>query len=429
MKLDQLLESSKDFQLDKNTFVNLRWIALFGQLITINIVSLLFHFNFNYLICTFIVGIGILTNLFLHFKIKQNQLNNYFSTIYLTYDIIQLGALIYFTGGITNPFIFLLIVPSVFSSTYLKLISTINLVIITILVLIFLTFFYHELPNQNGLHFHVPEYYLNAIPFSIIIGLIFLIYFGFKFGQESRKRKKALDNIQIVIAKEHELFSLGAQAAAAAHSLGTPLSTISLVAKELKQELKNDNKFKKDIHLLVEQSNRCNELLKKLSLNPQIKDDFIESESTFIDYLTEIIRTYQEISKKNFFLHTEKNKNSLKFRRSIEINYGLRNFIGNANKFSDKKIEIELISDEKFTEIRICDDGPGFPNDVINKLGEPYIGSSSNILSSKKGLGLGTFIGKTLLEKNYGKISFKNNLRVQGAVVCIKWLNDDLKKI
>ena len=229
--------------------------------------------------------------------------------------------------------------------------------------------------------------------------------------------------------KKHELFSLGAQAAAAAHSLGTPLSTISLVAKELKQELKNDNKFKKDIHLLVEQSNRCNELLKKLSLNPQIKDDFIESESTFIDYLTEIIRTYQEISKKNFFLHTEKNKNSLKFRRSIEINYGLRNFIGNANKFSDKKIEIELISDEKFTEIRICDDGPGFPNDVINKLGEPYIGSSSNILSSKKGLGLGTFIGKTLLEKNYGKISFKNNLRVQGAVVCIKWLNDDLKKI
>ncbi len=424
-----LFKSSKDFQLDKSTFVNLRWIALLGQLATINVVKLIFQFDFYFLLCNLIVGIGVLTNLLLQFKIKQNQLNNNFSTIYLAYDIIQLGILIYLTGGINNPFIFLLIIPSVFSSTYLKLISTINLAIITTFVLIFLTFFHLDLPSPKNLHFHVPDYYLYAVPLAIIIGLIFLVYFGLKFGRESRKRKKALDNIQNIIAKEHELLSLGGQAAAAAHSLGTPLSTISLVVNELKDELKGNKKLEKDINLLINQSNRCNQILKKLSINPHMKDEFIGSEATFHDYLSEIIRSYQGISEKKFLLDTGKNKNSISFRRSVEINYGLRNFIGNANKFSKQKIEIKLLSDEKNTEIQISDDGPGFSNDIIDQLGEPYIKSSSQEIKPKVGLGLGTFIGKTLLEKNYGKINFKNTSEIKGALVNISWLNADLKRI
>lgn len=429
MNLSKLFKSSKDFQLDKSTFVNLRWIALLGQFATINVVKLIFQFDFYFLVCNFIVGIGVLTNLLLQFKIKQNQLNNNLSTIYLAYDIIQLGILIYLTGGITNPFIFLLMIPSVFSSTYLKLISTINLVVITIFILIFLTFFHFDLPNPKYLHFHVPDYYLYAIPLAIIVGLIFLVYFGLKFGRESRKRKEALDNIQNVIAKEHELLSLGGQAAAAAHSLGTPLSTISLVVKELKEELKGNNKLEKDIDLLISQSHRCNQILKKLSMNPHVEDEFISSEATFQDYLSEIIRSFQEISEKKFLLDTEKNKNSISFRRSVEINYGLRNFIGNANKFSKQKIKIKLLSDEKNTEIQISDDGPGFSSDIIDQLGEPYIKSSSQEIKPKVGLGLGTFIGKTLLEKNYGKINFKNTSEIKGALVNISWLNADLKRI
>ena len=203
MNLDRLFKSSKDFQLDKNTFVNLRWIALLGQFATISVVKLIFQFDFHFLACSFVVSISVLTNLLLQFKIKQNQLNNNLSAIYLAYDIIQLGILIYLTGGINNPFVFLLIIPSVFSSTYLKLTSTINLVAITIFILIFLTFFHFDLPGSKHLHFHVPDYYLYAIPLAIIVGLIFLIYFGLKFGGEFRKRKIALDNIQNVIAKEH----------------------------------------------------------------------------------------------------------------------------------------------------------------------------------------------------------------------------------
>ena len=157
MNLNKLFEFSKDFQLDKNTFVNLRWIALLGQFVTVNVVKLIFQFDYYFLVCNFIIGIGVLTNLLLQFKIKQNQLNNNLSTIYLAYDIIQLGILFYLTGGITNPFIFLLIIPSVFSSTYLKLISTINLVIITIFILIFLTFFHFDLPIPKHLHFNVSR--------------------------------------------------------------------------------------------------------------------------------------------------------------------------------------------------------------------------------------------------------------------------------
>jgi two-component system sensor histidine kinase RegB len=278
-------------------------------------------------------------------------------------------------------------------------------------------------------HFHVPDLYLYAIPLTIIISLIFLVYFCSKFGEESRKRKKALDNIKNVMAKEHELSSLGAQAAAAAHSLGTPLSTISLVAKELKEELKSNNKLEKELNLLISQSDRCNQILKKLSMNPYLGDEFISFKASFQDYLNEIIRAFQEISKKNFFFNTTKNKNSINFKRSIEINYGLRNFIGNANKFSKQKVEVRLISDEKNTEIQISDDGPGFPNDIIDKLGEPYIISASQKNNLRTGLGLGIFIGKTLLEKNYGKINFKNTSKMNGALINISWINTDLKRI
>ena len=222
---------------------------------------------------------------------------------------------------------------------------------------------------------------------------------------------------------------MGGQAAAAAHSLGTPLSTISLVAKELKEELKDNNKLAKDIDLLISQSERCNKILKKLSLNPHVEDEFIDTKITLKDYLSEIISSFQEMSEKIFFLNTEKNKNSIKFQRSIEINYGLRNFIGNANKFSKTKIGITLSSNEKKTEIQISDDGPGFPSDIISKLGEPYIKSSSQEIKQKIGLGLGTFIGKTLLEKKYGKINFNNKSNQKGATVTLRWLNDDLKKL
>ena len=157
----------------------------------------------------------------------------------------QLGILLFFTGGITNPFIFLIIIPAVFSSQYLHFLSSIILVAFITIILIILTFFYYDLPHPGELHFHAPDYYLYGIPISVMIGLIFLVYFGVKFGEESRIRKKAYDKIQELMAKENELLSLGGQAAAAAHSLDTPLSTILLTAKELQKEFENNHKIRK----------------------------------------------------------------------------------------------------------------------------------------------------------------------------------------
>ena len=427
----EFFKASNLYSLNKSTYVNLRWIAYIGQISAILIVQFFFEYSFHYFACISIVSFSILTNLVLQFKIKNNQLNNSKSTIYLTYDIFQLGLLFFFTGGVTNPFIFLILIPAVFSSQYLHFLSSTILVTIIAVVLIVLTFFYYDLPHPDESHFHVTEHYLYAIPISIIIGLIFLVFFGFKFGEESRIRKKAYDKIQELMAKENELLSLGGQAAAAAHSLGTPLSTILLTAKELKKEYGNQHKISKDLDLLIGQSNRCREILKKLSLNPSIEDEFLNINLSLNDYVNEIVRSFQEISKKEFIINSENYKNPINTNKSVEIVYGLRNFIGNANKFSNKKIEIFLYSNKKSTNIKIRDDGPGFPKDLIDKhrLGEPYIRTADQRNILKYGLGLGTFIGKTLLEKNFANISFNNSLVTGGAEILIKWKNDDLIKI
>ena len=310
----RFVKNSELYSLNRSTYVNLRWIAFIGQIISIFIVEFILNFKFNYLPCLGIIFFGVLTNIYLQFKTKENQINNSSSLFYLVYDIIQLGILFFFTGGITNPFIFLLIIPAVFSSQYLSIQSSVILVFFTVSMLVTLTFFYYELPHPEELHFHVPNYYLFAIPLSILIGLLFLVYFAVQFGEQNRKRKKAFDKIQEIMAKENELLSLGGQAAAAAHSLGTPLSTILLTVKELQKDFKNDKKLKKDLDLLVSQSNRCKEILKKLSLNPKIDDEFLNTNLNLSDYVSEIVRTYEEISKKEFIVNTDNFTNKINLK-------------------------------------------------------------------------------------------------------------------
>ncbi len=424
-------ETSKIFSLNKSTYVNLRWIAYIGQLITIFLVEFILKFKFDYISCIFVIFISVLSNLYLNFKIKENQLSNFRSSLFLSFDILQLSILFFFTGGITNPFIFLIIIPAVFSSQYLSIKSSITLVSLTTFVLFVLTFFYKSLPSPDVLHFHAPNYYLYSIPTAIFIGLTFLVYFGVRFGKENRIRKEAYDKMQEIMAKENELISLGGQAAAAAHSLGTPLSTILLTSKELQKEFSKNKKIKNDLDLLVSQSNRCSAILKKLTLNPNIEDEFFDNEISMDNYIKEIVRSYQEISDKKFVINLKEFKNKVKSYKSPEIVYGLRNFIGNANKFGIKRVDVFLTSNREETEIIVKDDGPGFPIDLIDKskLGEPYIRTKENQQVSKYGLGLGTFIGKTLLERNFAKVSFKNSKNIKGAEVKIKWLNKDLKKI
>ena len=231
------------------------------------------------------------------------------------------------------------------------------------------------------------------------------------------------------MAKEHEMLSLGGQAAAAAHSLGTPLSTIKIISQELKKQLRDQKEVIADIDLLVSQVERCNQILKRLSLNPNEEDDFIDEDLTLREYLKEIVSSFKETSDKNFILNFDQDSNSKKITKSIEIVYGLRNFIGNANKFSSKNIFISLKSDNESSQVVIEDDGKGYPNDIISKIGEPYLRGSYKKDKTKAGLGLGIFIGKTLLEKNFASINCRNSKTRSGAEVIINWKNKDLFKI
>ena len=428
MRFSEFFTSKDNIQLDKKTLVILRWIASIGQYISICFVFFILNFELPFIYCSIIIFLGVLTNLYLQFIVKENQISNTKSTAYLLYDLIQLSLLLFFTGGITNPFSILLIVPAIVSSTFLTLKSTINLSIITIGILISLTIYHHPLPHPGDLHFHVPTYYLYAIPFSIIIGLIFLTYFGARFGVESRKRSEALNKLELILAKEHELESIGLQAAAAAHSLGTPLSTITVVAKELAKEIGDDDKYSKDISLLLSQTKRCSDILKNLSRDQLKEDDFL-SNIKIEGLLSEIVRSFNEISEKKILFTKEQNELNPQIERTLEITYGLRNFIGNAVKYSNSLVEINLKSNDTITEVKVSDDGPGFSEDVIDILGEPYIRSKNKIISAKSGLGLGTFIGKTLLERMKANVKFENSNKLNGAMVVIRWRTKDLLNI
>ena len=297
MKFSDFFISKDHTQLDKKTLVILRWMAIVGQYITISTVYFVFDFNFPFYFCTGAILVGAITNFYLQFYIKENQLNNFSSTFFLFYDLLQLSILLYFTGGITNPFTILIIVPAIVSSTLLTLRSTINLSIFTIINLIVLTIYYKPLPHSDNFKFIVPDYYLYAIPISIIIGLVLLTYFGFRFGVESRKRTHALNKLELILAKEHELESIGLQAAAAAHSLGTPLSTINVVAKELEKEIGKNSHHSKDINLILSQTKRCSEILKNLSQD-QLKEDNFVRNIKISDLIDEIVRSFSEISEK-----------------------------------------------------------------------------------------------------------------------------------
>ncbi len=424
----ELSSSSDNYLLNKNTYVNLRWIGIIGQFITINTVNFILKFEFNYILSNTVIFFGAISNLALIYFYKENQLSERTSFYFLVLDIIQLSFLLFLTGGIINPFSIFLLIPSIFASTSLNLKINILLIILTIISIIFVTFFYEELPSPLN-NYIINKYYYYSIPIALIVALIFLNYFAITFGKDSRVRKDALDKIQEVISKEHELVSLGTQAAAAAHSLGTPLSTIKIISHELFDQLKNNKNFGKDVELLVSQVNRCNEILKKLTLNPTIEDDFIDKDISLYDYVKEIVSSFEEISEKSFYIDIEQNTNSFDIKKSVEIVYGIRNFLGNANKFAKSNIFIAIKSDSETSELTIEDDGPGFSKDILNKIGEPYIKSLSSKDNSKSGLGLGIFIGKNLLEKNYARLLFRNSETRGGAEIKIEWFNKNLLNI
>ena len=299
----EFFETSKYHSFKKSTYITLRWIGITGQLIAVNFVYLILNFKFDFIASNLVIVFGILSNLYLVFIYKKTQLSDRSAFVFLLIDILQLGILLYLSGGITNPFVIFIIIPSVFSSSNLSLRTNALLVFLTIIIIIFLTFYSKDLPIPLSDHFHVSPYYYYSIPIALVIALVFLNYFAMIFGTQSRLRKEALAKMEEVMAKEHEMLSLGGQAAAAAHSFGTPLSTIKIITQELMKQLKDNKELIQDIDLLASQVERCNQILKKLSLNPNQEDDFIDEDLSMRDYLKEIILSFKETSTKNFIIN------------------------------------------------------------------------------------------------------------------------------
>ncbi len=425
MNFSTIFRIGEDLNLDRKTLIILRWIAIIGQLTAINIVYFYLKIDFPIKVAFLIVFVGLCTNLFLQFRIKSILLKDFYASIFLIYDLIQLSILLYLTGGISNPFTILMIIPTIVSSTFLSMGTTIVLGLITTVFLFLLTLFHYPLPGIHDDTVILPELYLMGFFLAIIVGLVFISYFGIRFAGASKRQLEAVNKLQQVIAKEYELESLGGQAAAAPHSLGTPLATISVVSKELKKEIGDTKEFSKDIDLLISQTKRCGEILKQISKKKIIDDKFL-NKTKLENLLEEIAESFKETSSKNIYVNTNEDNNRIDFIRSPELIYGLRNFIGNAVKFSKSNVEILIKSNDKNIKVEINDDGPGFPEDIKEILGEPYVKSRSDKVSSNAGTGLGTFLGKTLLERKLTKLTFSKNSKLGGASVILSWETKDL---
>ncbi len=424
MNLAKLPELNNN-QIKFLTLINIRWFAIFGQFVTISIVYFYFNFNFNIRYCYLLVLFSSFLNFFLQIKSKKTDLlSNKQATFSILYDLIQLFGLLFLTGGLTNPFSIFIVAPTTIAAGFLNLRSSILIGFLSIVAIIILSFFYFELPGLENNYFF-PKFYILGLALALCTTIIFLAVYSQRLAMESTQRNEAFNVLQQIFLREQELKSLGGLAAAAAHELGTPLNTISLVAKELKKEGGSNKKFNQDLDLLISQSKRCGEILKQISKNPYTeKDDKFFDKASFKILVHEIVDSFKDFSKKKIIINEDDYKKDYLITKKIEIIYSLKNIIDNALKFSSNKIEIFLLSNEDELRIKVIDDGQGFSKQALGFLGDPYI-NKRDLDNNKEGLGLGIFIAKVFLERLSAVINFYN-LENKGAAVDISWQKKDL---
>jgi len=409
------------------TLINIRWIAIVGQFFTVSVVEYFLKFEFPYFGTLTLIFLSALVNVYLEInKSKFLTINNFYATLSIFYDLVQLILLLFMTGGLSNPFSILIIVPTTISVTYLSRGSSQFIVTCSIIFSTVIAFYHMPLPYPVNESLVLPKYYNIGLWLSLGIGIIFLGNYAYQLGRDNRVRSTALSRLEEELTKEKVVNSVGGMAAAAVHELATPLATISLVSKELQKQLKDNSNIKEDINLLIEQSERCSSILKDIAQRKQ-KDEFIENISPK-ELINEIVFSLNNISNKEINVENLNLNQRMKMTKKTEISYALRNFIENSIKFAKNKINIEIDQNKKRTAITISDDGDGFNKDIIANLGQPYL-HSDNIKKNKKGMGLGVFISKSLLERCLAQVTFSNNKSLPGASVKIVWNNSQLENL
>ena len=391
-----------------SNLIKIRWIAIFGQFIAIIFVYFILKINIFLIPCIFALITSVSVNFYSYFlQKKNNNISDKQAFFFLLYDTIQLSVLLYLTGGIINPFIILIIAPIIISATYLGAIWTILLSLLSITLIFTLNYFYIPLEWNEAII--IPRTYQIGLLLSLLIAIIFIAVYVYLFATSARKISDALSETKLQLSNQKKITEVGSLSAAAVHELSTPLNTIFLVLNDFlkdKKLIKNLDVLE-DIELLKSEAERCKNILLKLSKNPQnLKDNFLKKVkiSDIVKINFEKFNT-NKILKINTNNHVEK---EIIFKD--EIMYALGNLIQNAIIYSKKFVFVDIKIKTNIYNIIISDDGPGFSKDIIEKLGQPYVSKN------KKGLGLGIFISKNLIEGLNGEIFFKNSKNNKAVV-------------
>ena len=393
--------------------IKIRWIAIIGQLITLFIVYFPLNFSIPLTECLLIVLLSIIINFFSYFIQRGNfTLSDKKTFLFLMFDISQLVVLLFLTGGVFNPFIMLILAPIIISASYLSAFWTILLSLYSILLILYINF--NFIPLKWDQNFITPSIYNVGILIALIITIIFIAIYAYLFANSSRKISSALSEIKLKLSNQKKTTEVAYLSAAAVHELSTPLNTIFLIINDLIKEkifIKN-SLLMNDIKLLKSQAERCKEILLRLSKNPHnLKDNFFEK-IKIIDLIKLNFDKFNDNKKLKFFYDGFSKEKKIYYKD--EINYALGNIIHNSILHGKYQIKIFLKIHQNEFSIKIEDDGNGFSKDVLDKLGEPYISKS------KKGMGLGIFIAKNLIENMKGNIIFYNSVN-NSAVVEIKF--------
>lgn len=419
--------NSKDLRITLETLINIRWIAILGQFFTVSFVYYGLKFEFPYYIALVLIFLSAIINAYLEVnKKKFLTIDNFAATVSIFYDLVQLVVLLFMTGGLSNPFSILIIVPTTISVTYLSRGSSQFIVTCSIIFSTVIAFYHMPLPSPQNQTLNFPKYYEIGMWLSLGIGIIFLGNYAYQLGRDNRIRSEALNKLEQELTNEKVVNSVGGIAAAAVHELATPLATISLVSKELQKQISKNNLAKDDINLLIEQSARCSSILKDIAEKKQ-EDQFIAKVSPK-ELVNEIVFSVDNKFNKEINIINKSLNERIKMNKKTEISYAIRNFIENAIKFAKSQIEIEIDQNKKNTNITISDDGQGFQDDVISNLGQPYL-KSEKVNKNKKGMGLGVFISKNLLERCNTKVMFQNKKNNSGAVIKITWVNSQMANL
>ena len=404
------------------TLTHLRWLAVFGQLLAVLVGYYILNLDFELFICLGLIFLSSALNLIttIYFP-KTKRLSEYQNMLVLLYDLLQLGFMLFFTGGLTNPFSVLILAPVIISATVLNLKFTVLLGISAGTIITFLSEFYIPLKYQSGVVLEPPYLLLIGNWLALSIAILFIAVYSRRVATETFSMSQALQAMQMALEREQRLTSLGGIVAAAAHELGTPLATIKLVSTELQHGFSDMKELNQDLDLISKQVDRCKDILSNIGRRG--KEDIFLRNMPIMIILQEAAEHYLDKNKRVVFSLNDKVGKDLGFfnkdpqlliARKPELIYGLRNIIQNAVDFSNDSVWLDVKYDKNTVIFQISDDGEGFPIHLLGRLGEPFliegVGEKYFDISRPhyEGMGLGLFIAKTLLEHLGGIVSFKN---------------------